>query len=81
MACGAITAIVLRAAWGSFYYRVIATLGVLCLAISIHGIYNILVNQQGAVAWIGYILPLLLGAVTVMIRRRLYGTVAQVPKA
>lgn len=80
VACGAITAIVLRVAWGTSYYRITATLGVLCLAITSHGIYNVLVNQEGAVAWVGYMLPLLLGAITIVILRKLYGTVAVLPK-
>ena len=80
VACGAITAIVLRVAWGTTYYRITATLGVLCLAITSHGIYNVLVNQEGAVAWVGYMLPLLLGGITIVIRRKLYGTVAVLPK-
>ena len=59
----------------------IAILGALCLVITSHGIYNVLVNQQGFVAWIGYTLPLAIGAATVTVRRKLYGTVVQIPKA
>ena len=61
-------------------FRVIAILGALCLVITRHGIYNVLVNQQGFVAWIGYTLPLAIGAVTVLIRRKIYGAVALVPR-
>ena len=71
--CGAITAVVLRGLWESLYFRFIATLGVLCVAITFHGIFNVLVNQQGIAAWIGCFLPLILGAATVVTRRKLYG--------
>ena len=73
--CGAITATVLRGLWESLYFRIIATLGVLCVAVTCHGIYNVLVNQQGITAWIGYLLPLVIGTITVAGRKKLYGKV------
>ncbi len=73
VACGAVTAVVLRGLWDSLFLRIIATLGTLCAAMTCHGIYNILVNQQGVPAYIGYALPLLIGAATIIIRKRVYG--------
>ena len=74
VACGAMTAIVMRGLWKTLLFRVVATLGVLCLSITCHGIYNILVNQDGVPAMIGYILPLIIGAGTIIARRRIYGS-------
>lgn len=71
VACGAITALGLSGLWDKLYLRVAGTLGALCLAFTWHAIYNILVAQTGPVAVAGYALPILTGAVTVMIRRRL----------
>ncbi len=76
VACGAVTAVVLRGMWNSLLFRTIATLGVLCLSITCHGIYNILVNQDGIPAMIGYLLPLLLGAGAVFARKKIYGPAA-----
>ena len=73
VACGAITAVVLRGLWDTLYFRIIATLGVLCLSVTCHGIYNILVNQPNAAAWVGYMLPLLIGAGAIIARKKLYG--------
>ena len=67
-------AIVMRGLWKTLLFRVVATLGVLCLSITCHGIYNILVNQDGVPAMIGYILPLIIGAGTIIARRRIYGS-------
>ena len=72
VACGAMVAVVMRGLWNSLVFRIIATLGVLCLAITCHGIYNILVNQNGVPAVIGYLLPLIIGAGTIIARRNIY---------
>ena len=72
--CGAVTAVVLRGLWDSQIFRVIATIGTLCLAITFHGIYNVLVNQQGSPAYIGYALPVLIGIGTIILRRKMYGS-------
>lgn len=72
--CGAMTAVVLRGMWNSQLFRTVATLGVLCLAITCHGIYNILVNQDGFPAMAGYLLPLILGIGTVFARKKIYGS-------
>lgn len=71
--CGAMTAVVLRGMWDSLFFRTIAMLGVLCLTIVCHGIYNILVNQSGIPAYIGYLLPVIFGGTTIIARRKMYG--------
>lgn len=71
IACGAITALGLSAAWDRLYLRIASTLGALCLAFTWHAIYNMLVSQTGTVAVIGYALPILTGFCTIMVRRRL----------
>lgn len=74
VACGAITAIGLSSAWDRRSLRVVSALGALCLAITWHGIYNVLVDQTGAAAWVGYALPVLTGMVVVPLRRRFFAT-------
>ena len=73
VACGAAISIIVTALWDRMYLRYAGMLAALCLAITWHGIFNILVNQQGAAAVIGFALPVLTGIAVVMIRRRIYG--------
>ena len=72
--CGALTAMVRRGLWDTLFFRMIATVGTLCVAMTCHGIYNVLVNQQGFPAYIGYALPVLIGGATILLRRKLYGS-------
>lgn len=70
VACGAITALGLSGSWDRLPLRVAGSLGALCMAFTWHGIYNMLVAQPGAAAFVGYALPLLTGAATILARRR-----------
>lgn len=72
VACGAITAIGLAGTWERLPLRIAGTLGTLCMAITWHGIYNILVSQTGAPAIIGYALPILTGIATILTRRKFF---------
>ena len=71
VACGTITAMGLLLLWDRIYLRVAGTLGTLCLAITWHAIFNMLVDQTGAAAVVGYALPIVTGLVMVRLRRRL----------
>ena len=73
VACAAAVSIVLTGLWDRLYLRITGMLGALCLAITWHGIFNILVNQEGAAAVVGFALPILTGIAVVAIRRKLYG--------
>ena len=77
--CGAMASVVLRGIRSGVLFRVIATLGLLCLSITCHGIYNVLVNQEGAAEVIGHLLPLVLGAATLAVRRKVYGIIGGMP--
>lgn len=57
--CGAIVSVGLFRLWEQTWLRAAGTLGLLAVAITYHGIYNILVSQTGTAAWIGYLIPLL----------------------
>ena len=72
VACGAITAIGMARLWERLSLRVVSALSALCLAITLHGIFNILVDQTGAAAVVGYALPILTGIGTVLLRRRFF---------
>ncbi len=65
--CGAIVALGLFHLWDRLWLRAAGTVGLLALAITYHGVYNILVSQTGIAAWIGYLIPLLT-AVTLLFR-------------
>ena len=73
VAGGALLSIVLTSLWDRLYLRIAGMLASLCLAITWHGIFNILVNQDGAAAWAGFALPIVTGIAVVAVRRKLYG--------
>ena len=56
--CGVIISIGLIAFWEKRWIRAAGTLGLLSVAITYHGIYNMLVLQSKGVAYIGYLVPL-----------------------
>ncbi|MCR5792380.1 MAG: PrsW family intramembrane metalloprotease [Lachnospiraceae bacterium] len=55
--CGYIIAIGLLRLWDKEWLRVAGTIALLAVAISYHGIFNILVSQTGVAAFIGYVIP------------------------
>lgn len=57
--CGALVSIGMFYLWDHLWLRAAGTVGLLALAITYHGIYNILVSQSGFAAWIGYVIPVL----------------------
>ena len=56
--CGAIMAGGIALLWDRLWLRLAGTLGLLTVAVTYHGIYNILVSQPGTPAIIGYLIPL-----------------------
>ena len=72
VACGAVTALGMASLWDRLGLRAASALGALCLSITCHGVYNILVDQPAPVAYIGYALPIVTLAVTLTLRRRLF---------
>ncbi len=57
--CGAIVGTGLIYIWKTSWLRAAGTIGLLALAITYHGIYNILISQTGAAAVAGFLLPVL----------------------
>ncbi len=68
--CGALVSVGLFYLWDRLWLRAAGTVGLLGLAITFHGIYNILVSQTGIAAWIGYLIPMVT-AIALQIRLRL----------
>jgi len=69
--CGAILAIGIVLLWNRPWLRAAGTAGVLALAVTYHGIYNILVSQTGAAALAGYCIPIAAAAVVWLFGRKL----------
>lgn len=70
--CGFLVATGLLYLWDRVWLRVAGTVGLLAVAMTFHGIYNILVSQSGYAALIGYLIPLLTVAVSLIFGRDLY---------
>ena len=56
--CGMLVAIGLFFLWDRLWFRIVGSFALLCLVITFHAIFNILVNQSGLVFWIGSVVPL-----------------------
>ena len=68
--CGALVSFGLFYLWDRLWLRAAGTIGLLSLAITFHGVYNILVSQSDPAAWIGYLIPLLTAAALQSIKIR-----------
>lgn len=55
--CGLIVAIGFYYLWDHMWLRTVGTFALLCFVITVHAIFNIFVNQAGAVFWIGSAVP------------------------
>ena len=66
--CGFLIAIGFLYLWDRVWLRLAGTIGLIAIAITYHGIYNILVSQTGAAAMIGYLIPLLTVALALIFR-------------
>ena len=65
--CGAVVAVGLFFLWDRPWLRAVGAFALLCFVITFHAIFNVLVNQTGAVFWIGSAIPL-----TVILAYRLF---------
>ena len=68
--CGAIISAGLMFIWKDMWLRLAGTAGMLTLTVTYHAIYNILVAEEGIVAWIGYLIPMVTVVLIMMIRSR-----------
>ncbi len=66
--CGAMVSLGLLFLWDRLWIRVSGTVGLLALAVTYHGVYNLLVTQEGVVRIVGYVIPLLTAALVVFHR-------------
>ena len=57
--CGYLIGLALLVLWKELRLKVAGTIGIVCLAMLYHGIYNLLVSKPGVVCYIGYALPLI----------------------
>ena len=56
--CGMMLDISLFFLWDQVWLRIVGSFAVLCFTITFHAVFNVLVNQAGAVFWIGSMIPL-----------------------
>ena len=69
--CGFVIAIGIIYLWDRTWLRVAGTVGLLVVAMTYHGVYNILVSQTGVAAIIGYMIPLLTVIISLILRRNM----------
>jgi len=55
--------------WDQVWLRIAGTLGLLCVAIVYHAIYNILVLQTGGIAQVGYVIPMITAVAMVVFQK------------
>ncbi len=66
--CGFLVALGILYLWDRVWLQLAGTVGLIAVAMTYHGIYNILVSQTGTSAAIGYLIPLLTLALTLIFR-------------
>ena len=70
--CAFIMAAGILRLWEAVWLRAAGTVALLAVAITYHGVYNILVSQSGALALIGYLIPLFTTILTLIFRELLF---------
>ena len=68
--CGIVVAVGLFFLWDRIWLRVVGAFALLCFVTTFHAIFNVFVNQTGAVFWIGGAFPLTAMLVYLLIFRR-----------
>ena len=68
--CGFLVAIGIIYLWDRAWLQLAGTAGLLSVAITFHGIYNILVSQTGTAAMVGYLIPLITIIMTLVFRHK-----------
>ncbi|MBP0966818.1 MAG: PrsW family intramembrane metalloprotease [Oscillospiraceae bacterium] len=71
LVCGMIVAVGLLTMWDRLYLRIAGTIGLLCVAMTYHAIYNLLVTQAGVAAEIGYLIPIVTAGFILMFRQKI----------
>lgn len=57
--CGMILSVGIFYLWDKVWLRAVGAFALLCFATTFHAVFNILVNQTGAVFWAGSLIPLI----------------------
>ena len=70
--CGFLVAIGIIYLWDRTWLQLAGTAGLLSVAITFHGIYNILVSQTGTAAMVGYLIPLITIIMTLVFRHKMF---------
>jgi RsiW-degrading membrane proteinase PrsW (M82 family) len=73
--CAFIMAAGILRLWDRVWLRTAGTVALLAVAITYHGVYNILVSQTGILALIGYLIPLFTTVLTLIFRKTVFGKV------
>ncbi|MBR5407865.1 MAG: PrsW family intramembrane metalloprotease [Lachnospiraceae bacterium] len=68
--CASLVSLGLLRVWKSEWLRFAGTVALLSAAITYHGVFNILVSQTGAPAYVGYFIPSFTALVSLIIRTR-----------
>ena len=71
--CAFIMAAGILRLWDKVWLRAAGTVALLAVAITYHGVYNILVSQTGVLALIGYLIPLFTTVITLIFRKAVFG--------
>ncbi|MBR3446963.1 MAG: PrsW family intramembrane metalloprotease [Oscillospiraceae bacterium] len=72
LVCGMIVAGGLLMVWDRMYLRIAGTIGLLCVSMTYHAIYNLLVTQTGAAAVIGYLIPIVTAGTIVVLNPHIH---------
>ncbi len=68
--CGMIVAVGLFYLWDRVWLRVVGGFALLCFVVTFHAVFNVFVNQSGAIFWIGSMIPMTLVFVYLAVFRR-----------
>ncbi|MBR4470205.1 MAG: PrsW family intramembrane metalloprotease [Erysipelotrichaceae bacterium] len=68
--CGTFLFIGFSLFWDKVWLRAAGTVGLLAVAVTFHGIYNMLVLQDGIIATIGYLIPLISAIIVFIMNSR-----------
>lgn len=60
----------MQVVWEKLWLRLAGTLALLSISMVFHAVYNILVSQPGAPAYVGYFVPIATAVVTLILKKR-----------
>ena len=69
--CGSIISLGLVHLWDRLWLRAAGTVALLCVAVTYHGVFNVLVSQIGAPMIIGFMIPLVTTVAIIFLKDRI----------